>query len=328
MKTSTDSQPLNPGPAQTTNDPTRRLSEEPLQISKILVSIDFSDESLQALEYAVPLATRCAAAIHLVYVGETFFSEISLTPAVLSDAEIVAQMKKKVESRFPLTIPAEDCHLRHGRPFREISDLAVEIGAGLLVIATRDGHGFEHLMRGSTAGQVVRHARTPVLVVRSGGRPRIKPGSGELLIENVLVPVDFSSCAREGASYAALFAATAGANLVLLHVVEPPSLRRGDEAVQSGSWPALEEEARTRAEEKLSQLVRDLPMEGISARTEVAVGLPVEELAERTRHTDVDMVITSTHGRTGLRHIIIGSTAEKLVRMAACPVLVVPSHSC
>ncbi len=70
-----------------------------------------------------------------------------------------------------------------------------------------------------------------------------------------------------------------------------------------------------------------LPLIGINAESAVEVGIPAEVLAAETRTGDIDLVVTSTHGHTGLQHVLLGSTAEKLVRLAACPVLVVPSHS-
>jgi universal stress protein A len=73
-------------------------------------------------------------------------------------------------------------------------------------------------------------------------------------------------------------------------------------------------------------MVNFLPLVGISAETEVALGTPIEKLVEATGRSDIDLVITSTHGYTGLGHVLLGSTAEQLVRLARCPVLVVPSH--
>lgn len=119
-----------------------------------------------------------------------------------------------------------------------------------------------------------------------------------------------------------------GANLLLMHVVQPPDyVTRGQFNRDADSSP-LVTVARLDAEDKLDELVNFLPLVGISAETEVDVGVPVERLAEETKRPDVDMVITSTHGYTGLGHGLIGSTAEQLVRLAHCPVLVVPSHCC
>ncbi|MEO6870735.1 MAG: universal stress protein [Chthoniobacterales bacterium] len=84
--------------------------------------------------------------------------------------------------------------------------------------------GFKHLTLGSTTEKVIRHARCPVLVVREATRGPIKTTEEGIVLLSILVPVDFSDCAREGASYASAFAAKVGANLLLMHVVQPPDL--------------------------------------------------------------------------------------------------------
>ena len=80
------------------------------------------------------------------------------------------------------------------------------------------------------------------------------------------------------------------------------------------------------AEDTLDKMVNFLPLVGISGETQVTAGVPIDKLTEETARPDVDMVIMSTHGYTGLRHALLGSVTEQLVRRANCPVLVVPSH--
>ena len=142
------------------------------------------------------------------------------------------------------------------------------------------------------------------------------------------MPVDFSECAREGAKYASFFAARVGASLLLMHIVQPPDYVAAEALTESAESSPLVTDARLEAEEdKLRTFAFFLPHAGVTVETEVAVGLASEKLAEATKRPDVDMLITSTHGYTGLRHALIGSTAEQLLRLARCPVLVVPSHS-
>ena len=217
--------------------------------------------------------------------------------------------------------------MRHGRPFHEISDLAVEVGAGLIVLRTHGSRGIEHVMRGSTAEKVVRHSRTPVLVVRGDSKPEVDPATGAMLVQRILVPVDLSTCAQKAASYAAGFGAQLGAELLLLHVIEAQTVVPNALNVATADWPQVEEKALLAAEEKLGAFADSLPLIGIDAESAVEIGIPAEVLAAETRTGDIDLVITSTHGHTGLQHVLLGSTAEKIVRTAACPVLVVPSHS-
>ena len=92
------------------------------------------------------------------------------------------------------------------------------------------------------------------------------------------------------------------------------------------NWPQLVKQPVLEAEDKLDEMVNFLPLTGISAETQVEVGEPVEKLIGASARPDIDMVITSTHGDSGLRHALLGSVAEQLARRATCPVLVVPSH--
>jgi nucleotide-binding universal stress UspA family protein len=336
VKTSTECPAVPPGSDQPSNSPTRSFCEDPLNIQTMLVAVDFSDESFRALDFALPLAKRFGASVHLVYVYEgtpRFTSmvdvpELFSDPAVelFSDREIAGRLRDEVHRRFLIDLPAKDCHFRSGRPCPEICAAAQKLNAGLVVIATHGRTGLEHLTLGSTAEKVVRHAGCPVLVVREGTSGPIKTTAGGIVLLKILVPVDFSECAREGARYASAFATRVGANLLLMHVVQPPDYMAREQFNRDVEGSPLVTAARLDAEDKLEELVNFLPLIGISAETEVDVGVPVERLAEETKRPDVDMVITSTHGYTGLRHALIGSTAEQLVRRAHCPVLVVPSH--
>jgi nucleotide-binding universal stress UspA family protein len=203
---------------------------------------------------------------------------------------------------------------------------AGELKADLIVIATHGRSGFKHLRLGRTAEKVIRHAPCPILVVREASRGPISTATEGIVLEKILVPVDFSDCAKEGASYASAFATKVGADLLLMHVTHPADFTASDPNVVPPDWSDLVETARLAAEDELDQMVNFLSLTGISAETEVAVGTPGEKLIERTKQPDVDMVIMSSHGYTALRHLFLGSIAEQLVREARCPVLVVPSH--
>jgi nucleotide-binding universal stress UspA family protein len=213
-----------------------------------------------------------------------------------------------------------------GKPFQEIIATAAELKADLIVIATHGQSGFKHLTLGSTTEKIIRHARCPVLAVREATRGPIKTAAEGIVLQKILVPIDFSKCAREGAKYASVFATAVGADLLLMHVIHPPDYMPVEGAMAGPHWPQLIDTARLDAEDKLDEMVNFLPLVGISAETQVAIGAPVDKLVEETARPDIDMVITSTHGYTGLRHALLGSVAEQLVRTARCPVLVVPSH--
>jgi nucleotide-binding universal stress UspA family protein len=336
MSTKTE-QPLAPSKSnEASNHATESFFEDPLRIRTMLVPVDFSGESFRAVDFALALARRFGATVHLVYVYEDKpqFSSMVNTPELFSDPaielfsdqEIAGRLKNEVQRRFSIDLPTQNCHFRTGRPSTEICAAAHKLNADLIVIATHGRTGLKHLTLGSTAEKTVRHAPCPVLVVREATRGPIKTATEGIVIEKILVPVDFSECAREGAKYASVFATRVGADLLLMHVAYPRNYTASDPTVVPPEWPQLVETARLLAEDNLEKIVNFLPLVGISAETVVAIGTPIEKLVEETARPDVDMVITSTHGFTGLRHVLLGSTAEQLVRLAHCPVLVVPSH--
>lgn len=319
---------------QPSNSPTQSFFADPLKIRTMLVAVDFSDASFQALEYGLALARRFNASVHLVYVDERkprFTSSVNTPelfsdPAIelFSDREIAGRLENEVQRRFSIDLPAKDCHFRTGKPSAEICAAAQKLDADLIVISTHGRTGLKHLTLGSTAEKVMRHANCPVLVVRQTNEPINTKGEG-IALQKILVPVDFSECAREGAKYASVFAVRTGASLLLMHVYYPPDYTAADATSVPPEWSQLVETARRNANDNLEEIVSLLP-KGISAETEVTIGTPIDKLVEATARPDIDMVITSTHGYSGLRHSLIGSTAEQLVRLSHRPVLIMPSH--
>ncbi len=329
MSTSTKQQGFGSSKSQGASvQPTASFFEDPLRLTTVVVPLDFSGESVRALDFARPLASRFGARLHLVHVheGAHQFSTVATSPVLWSEAEAKCHLADEVELAFGTRPQHEDCHLRLGKPFREIIATAEELDADLIVIATHGHSGFKRLTLGSTTEEVIRHARCPVLVVRELTRGPIKTAAEGIVLQKILVPVDLSDCAREGARYASVFATAVGADLLLMHVVHPPDYMAATRTAADPNWSQLLETAILEAEDKLDEMVNSLPLIGISAETQVEVGLPVARLTEASARPDVDMIITSTHGYGRLRHALLGSVAEQLVRTAQCPVLVVPSH--
>jgi nucleotide-binding universal stress UspA family protein len=144
----------------------------------------------------------------------------------------------------------------------------------------------------------------------TGNKPPVDPATGKFSLRTILVPVDFSACAAEGAQYAAEFAGATGADLLLLHVMEPPSLMAADLVAQPHVWPQVEREAFDRCRRqarRAAEFARDRRPRGGDKGD---VGIAAAEIARETEREDVEMVITSTHGRSGLRHLLLGSTAN------------------
>jgi universal stress protein A len=144
----------------------------------------------------------------------------------------------------------------------------------------------------------------------------------DALIKKIVVPVDFSAPSEAAAHYAAALADRLGASLHLIHALEPSALARSPlESYETLSAESLDDvywAARTR----LSALSVRLALAGQISK-EVRPGFPSEVITAAATDLGADLVVMSTHGRTGLSYLLMGSVAERVIRSTACPVLVV-----
>ena len=139
-------------------------------------------------------------------------------------------------------------------------------------------------------------------------------------IRRILVPVDFSENSRKAVTYATAFARQFGASLTFLHVVQV-NYAYGE--LGAIDFSALEREMRSGAQKELAALANSLRASGVEVETLLREGSPVKLIAEVARELHSDLLVISTHGYTGLKHVLMGSIAEHVVRYAPCPVLVV-----
>jgi len=138
-------------------------------------------------------------------------------------------------------------------------------------------------------------------------------------IDKILTPTDFSDPSRQALNYACELAKRFGAELRLLHVVQPPS------TVAVYGTPVPEEilHPEPAAQQELEKL--EVPG-GDQIREivrEIQTGPPFVEIVRYAKANDVDLIVMGTHGRGGIVHALLGSVAEKVVRKAPCPVLTV-----
>jgi nucleotide-binding universal stress UspA family protein len=145
--------------------------------------------------------------------------------------------------------------------------------------------------------------------------------------KTILVPYDFSASAEHAVAIACEEAQLHGAHLVLLHVVELMH-NYGPETemiVRPGTTTPIMKRrffAET-AEAELAPVVARLAAQGVQATIAVRSGGPVEEIREYVRDHPIDAIVMGTHGRTGLRHLFLGSVAEQIVRTSPVPVLTI-----
>jgi nucleotide-binding universal stress UspA family protein len=139
-------------------------------------------------------------------------------------------------------------------------------------------------------------------------------------IKKILVPIDFSDYSKSSLRYAVNFIKHFHARVILVYVVEPviypPDFSMGQIAI-----PSVGVDMDKRAQEELEKLAKDEIPSDTDVKLIIKTGKPFVEIIETAVEEDADMIIIATHGHTGVEHILFGSTAEKVVRKAPCPVL-------
>ena len=142
-----------------------------------------------------------------------------------------------------------------------------------------------------------------------------------LNLKKILVPIDFSPMSKQALRYAVRFAEQFGCEIVLVHVIEPMTAIAGA-PLAVDIFPEAEEDT-IAAEAELACLATSSGDHRNSFTSVVRIGHAPNEITKAAKELDVDLVMIATHGYTSWRHLCIGSTAERVVRTAPCPVLVV-----
>ena len=300
-----------------------------MNLKKILVAKDFSSCSERALTYALDLSARTNAELHLFY-AQVLYGDPFGPPAYPSDhtERVRAAMKDLVEEKARDqahvdldTLVVEHVIERDVAAAPAILAYAEAQEVDLIVMGTHGRRGLRHLVLGSVAEEVVRHAPCPVMTVcERAERPQEVHGAS-----SVLAPIDFSRHAQEALRYGKTLANLYGARLDLLHVVEellhPAFYNTGVFSMYD-----IEPEIEDKAYDHLVGLYRDtLGEPGENVRFEVLSGHASTEIKRYAEEQGTGLIVMATHGLTGLVHLFIGSVAEKVVRTAPCPVFCVKS---
>lgn len=141
-------------------------------------------------------------------------------------------------------------------------------------------------------------------------------------IKTILLPTDGSECSGKALAYALSFARQYGARVVILHVIEMEPLVGAEPHLLHLSG-FLEEKGRR----ILGKAAASAKEAGVDVETRLVIGIPFDDILRLSGELPADLIIIGTHGRTGLPHALMGSVAEKIVRLAPCPVLTVRQES-
>jgi nucleotide-binding universal stress UspA family protein len=194
---------------------------------------------------------------------------------------------------------------------------AEDNGIDLIMLSTHGHSGINRWLLGSVAEKVIRGADMPVFL----GRAYPEPARASAGLKRLVVPLDGSKLAEQALPYAEHLARSGLAEVTLLYV-EP------QEAAVFSRKPgaSLRDVDRKGMEVYLDSIRSGLAGAGIKAQTKTRMGHPAEQITDEAREESVDLIVMSSHGRTGLARWALGSVADLVLRASPAPVLVIPSR--
>jgi nucleotide-binding universal stress UspA family protein len=238
------------------------------------------------------------------------------------DREAKGSLEAQVEKAKAAGGMVAQSHFRVGRPDHEIVTLAEEIGAGLIVMASRGLGGIKRALMGRVSSSVVRHAHCPVLVVR-----REKDGEPAFSAKRILLATDGSGEAALATQAAVDLANKTNSEIHLVHVMMPLHTLRSDyEGVLVEDYYMAEEHKQIErsAQELLDEQAKKIEAAGGSvAQTHLRTGKPDQEIVDLAEEIGTGLILMGSRGLGGIRRVLMGSVSDSVVRHAHCPILVV-----
>ena len=288
-----------------------------VKIERILCPTDLSEFSDRALRRAFALARWFDARLTALHVipgtswaaGADYFAlSADLIRAQRADAE--RELSRSLEPLLAEGVPIET-RIREGDPARAIRAEAEALAADLLVMGTHGRSGFERLFLGSVAEKLLRTAPCPVLTV---GREQ-PPALAGALFRRILCAADLTKASERTLSLGLSLAEENLAHVTFLHVVEGAAL---DDTDMAPLRTALVDRA-------MEQLMRAAGSAGSFCEVSVRVetGSAWRQIVRVAEETHAEVVVLGAHAHRGFSRLLLGSTANQVVRHAPCPVLTV-----
>ncbi len=301
------------------------------KIEKVLAPIDFSEHSRDAFRVASSLKREFGAQVSLLHVFD--ISQLlglgwSLYGESL-EGEVLARMQSDAAAaldKFLGDIGVHDEEIKlitaRGKPFVEIIRAAREEDVDMIVMGTHGRKGLELLFMGSNAEKVVRKAPCSVMTVRHNEDNPVEPFPPK----KIMVPTDFSLTSERAMATASTLAAQYECKMILLHVLSDlrmeDALHWIDYTSTTKSQEEIEAEIRNRAFRELDAFIEKFPGD-IKVEPMVVEERPADGIVHIAESENVSLIVMGTHGRTGISHLLMGSTAEKVVRSSECAVLTI-----
>jgi nucleotide-binding universal stress UspA family protein len=307
----------------------RSQAPEPRRFRSILLPLDGSAFAEEAVPWAATIARKARARLRLALVHQTppsppldessarLYTRIELALRK-SEREYLRRVAARIKGAGAIQLATATLS---GPPAAALADYAREVGVDLVVMTTHGRGGLQRAWLGSVADRLVRSLEIPVLLIRP---KEGEPAPSEPRLEEILVPLDGSRLAEAALPTALGVARHFGARLALIQAVEPVAVMIDAPTMFSGG---IDEELtslrRREAQDYLDDVAERVAASGVETRASaVLAASALDGIQAAARNPAVQMIALATQGRGGLRRLVLGSVADKLVRTGELPVLV------
>ena len=287
-----------------------------ISITKILCPVDFFPASDAAVKHAVGLAANYDARVHLLHVitpllPTAYEYAIDTTDIMGSLEKSATEELNKLAAQAKEAGVHADIEIRIGDVYEEIKQTIEEERPELLVMGTHGRRGVERWFMGSTTEKMLRHSPVPMLTISGMGEKVTAAPS----FRRILVTTDFSDGTADALAYAFSVAQENDARITVMHVIHDAA------ADVSGKY---RDSLIQGVEKQLADLVPPEARNWCDVVTYVETGVPYRIILRTLEDERVDLLVMNIHGKGMLDRALLGSTAERVVRAASCPVMLIP----
>ncbi|KHE92114.1 MAG: universal stress protein [Candidatus Scalindua rubra] len=288
----------------------------------ILTATDFSEYSKITLDMCLG-AYRCMKTkLYVLHTIEKFPHDSRHLSSGTNPEGIKQKLEEDAIDKIKALIPEDVMDkgdiipmVRFGKPFLETIQVAKENSVDLLVIGTHGRAGVDRVMLGSVAEKIVRKADCPVMVIKSIKYTGFK---------RIIVPIDFSDCSRKALEYAVSIARSHNNRLTILHVYEKSFVEPYVNAANSEEKAdEIMKEIERVNESKYDEFLKTVDLNGVEYEKLLKKGIAETDIVEIAMEQQANLIVMGTHGRSGIKHMLIGSTAEQVVRTVHCDIIIV-----
>lgn len=291
-----------------------------MQINQILVPTDFSENAQHAIDYAVALAKRCSAKLHILHVPVVptyLLMDLSYSPGpeavtrILNDAQEALERLSKTITEAGLEHFAA---IREGTVHEVIRDYAKEHDVDLVIVGTHGRSGVAKLMYGSVTERVIKTTHTPIIVI---------PPMGGRIPSSIVVAYDFSEPAKRAAEVARAIHGLCHGSLHLVHSYLDVWGEYTDRGAVVGEAAEKRREALNMGlEEMLKADAKELfSIDAQAIQTHLVTGDPSGGILQVADKVKASLICAGTTGKSGIERILIGSVARRLLHDSRVPLL-------